>query len=68
MLSDSLGKPQGALKNPKGDQEPKLSLVDTEPGRRRVLRDAVTPASPSNKSQRRFESHVKYAVASRVRD
>ena len=33
MLSDNLGKPQGALTNPKGDQEPKLSLVDTEPGR-----------------------------------
>ena len=36
MLSGSLGKPQGALTNPKGDQEPKLSLVDTEPGRRGV--------------------------------
>ena len=48
MLSDNLGKPQGALTNPKGDQEPKLSLVDTEPGRR-CMKNAVTPASPSTR-------------------
>jgi hypothetical protein len=57
MLSDNLGKPQGALTNPKGDQEPKLSLVDKEPGRT-YMKDAVRPAAPSTRVKRRFQRHV----------
>jgi hypothetical protein len=41
-------------------------LADTNRDAECVMRDAVTPASPSKESPRRFERHVKYAVASRV--
>ncbi len=52
MLPDNLGKPQGALTNPKGDQEPKLSLVDTEPGRD-VYEECCQTGISINKSQKK---------------
>ena len=53
-------------RTPGQGQEPKLSLADTNRDAGCVLRDAVTPASPSKESPRRFERHAKYAVAGRV--
>jgi hypothetical protein len=58
MLSDNLGKPQGALTNPKGDQEPKLSLVDTEPGRDVYEGCCQTGSSINKRVKRRFQRHV----------
>ena len=62
MLPDNLDKPQGALTNPKGDQEPKLSLVDTEPGRTCMKMLSDRQLHQQERVKRRFQRHVKYAA------